>query len=62
MSYLEENIQCHFENEGLLWKHILIGPGRLLFSFPSHIFVLHLLMPGPALDSGGGEESEQNPS
>lgn len=64
MVCLEENIQCHFEKEGLLWKHSLINPGRLLllFSFLSHMSVLHLQMLGPALDSGSGEESEQNPS
>lgn len=64
MSCSEENIQCHFENKGLLWKHSLVNPGKLflLFLFLSHIFVLHLLLPGPALDSGSGEESGQNPS
>lgn len=34
----------------------------LLFSFLSHIFVLHLLMSDPALDSGGGEEVDHIPA
>lgn len=53
MSCLEETIHCHVGNAGLLWKRILMHPGRwlLLFVFLSHIFLLHLPMPGPGLDA-----------